>query len=138
MLLIKVCLILPFACIKLCLAETKRRNWKTKMLGSVALRSPPLHSCPAFALEIAGPDLSSRSSRPAPRSTVLCDAQRSHASIPKLEPFSRSRIERWLKDPPFLQKTKNDLGGTHSAIVGFSSVLVFAVLGVHNVTVDLS
>ncbi|CAL9751291.1 unnamed protein product [Musa acuminata subsp. burmannicoides] len=88
------------------------------MLGSVALRSPPLHSCPAFALEIAGLDLSSRSSRPAPRSTVLCDAQRSHASIPKLEPFSRSRIERWLKDPPFLQKTKNDLSDYCTTLEG--------------------
>ncbi|KAJ8506722.1 hypothetical protein OPV22_007608 [Ensete ventricosum] len=40
----------------------------------VALRSPPLHSRPAFALEIAGPDLSTRSSRPAPRSTAQARA----------------------------------------------------------------
>ena len=40
---------------------------------------------------------------------VVCDAHRSSSSIPKLEPFSRSRIERRIKDPPLLQKYENDL-----------------------------
>ncbi|WOK99620.1 CCG-binding protein 1 [Canna indica] len=91
------------------------------MLGSVAFRSPALESCRAFALEAAGADLSSRTSRLPPRSTVVCDAQRRHASIPKLEPFSRSRIERGVKEPPFLQKTENDLTDYCSTLEGDES-----------------
>ncbi|RWW86078.1 hypothetical protein BHE74_00005202 [Ensete ventricosum] len=80
------------------------------MLGSVALRSPPLQIRPGHVWEAAAGDLSSsRPSTLAPRSIVVCDAQRSYGSIPKLKPFSRSRFERWLKDPPFLQQIENEI-----------------------------
>ncbi|KAG6480545.1 CCG-binding protein 1-like [Zingiber officinale] len=76
------------------------------MLGSIVFRSSGLQ---LVASEAAGTDLSSR---PPPRSTIVCDAQpkfRNYESIPKLKPFSGNRIDRWLKDPPLLQKTKNEL-----------------------------
>lgn len=78
------------------------------MLGSIALRStnPISFSSRALQFESSAADLL-RSRR---RSSVVCDAnQRSDAAIPKLEPFNRSRIDRGVKDPPFLQKTENDL-----------------------------
>ncbi|KAH0458974.1 hypothetical protein IEQ34_011788 [Dendrobium chrysotoxum] len=73
------------------------------MLPSLA--SPPSPS--ALLLESAAGDVSR--SRPARPMVACCSGQRSSASIPKLEPFSRSRIDRRLKDPPFLQKSENDL-----------------------------
>ncbi|XP_072956485.1 CCG-binding protein 1-like [Typha angustifolia] len=67
------------------------------MLGSVAVR----YSTP--------PSASSSDLYRGRRSGVVCDARRSSASIPKLEPFSRSRIDRLLKEPSFLQKSESDL-----------------------------
>lgn len=57
-------------------------------------------------------------SRPARPAVSCCSGRRSSDSIPKLEPFSRSRIDRWLKDPPFLQKTENDLTDYCSTLEG--------------------
>ncbi|KAI0503714.1 hypothetical protein KFK09_014652 [Dendrobium nobile] len=73
------------------------------MLPSLA--SPPSPS--ALLLESAAGDVSR--SRPARPMVACCSGQRSSASIPKLEPFSRSRIDRRLKDPPFLQKSEDEL-----------------------------
>lgn len=82
------------------------------MLRSVA--SPPSPS--ALWFESAAGDLSrGRQSRPA---VACCSGRRSSASIPKLEPFSRSRIDRRLKDPPLLEKTENDLTEYCSTLEG--------------------
>ncbi|RZR83036.1 hypothetical protein BHM03_00009585 [Ensete ventricosum] len=89
------------------------------MLGSVALRSPPLQIRPGHVWEAAAGDLSSsRPSTLAPRSIIVCDAQRSYGSIPKLKPFSRSRFERWLKDPPFLQQIENEISDYCTTLEG--------------------
>lgn len=70
------------------------------MLGSVILHSPPS----ATVLFESFVDVArSRSAR------FVCNAQRSSASIPKLGPFSRSRIDRRMQEPSFLQKCENDL-----------------------------
>ncbi|PKU64718.1 CCG-binding protein 1 [Dendrobium catenatum] len=69
------------------------------------LASPPSPS--ALLLESAAGDVSR--SRPGRPMVACCSGQRSSASIPKLEPFSRSRIDRRLKDPPFLQKSEDEL-----------------------------
>ena len=36
------------------------------------------------------------------------------SSVPNLEPFSRSKIDRLVKDPSFLRKTEDDLTGEFS------------------------
>lgn len=44
-------------------------------------------------------------------STIRCSSS-SDAYIPKLEPFSRTKFERAVKDPPLIEKSENDLAGT--------------------------
>ena len=44
-------------------------------------------------------------------STVVRCSSRSHASIPKLEPFSRTKLDRAIKDPPLVEKSENELAG---------------------------
>lgn len=44
--------------------------------------------------------------------TTICCSSRNNAYIPKLEPFSRSKFDRIVKDPPLIQKSENDLAGT--------------------------
>uniref|UniRef100_A0A803NPB5 Uncharacterized protein n=1 Tax=Cannabis sativa TaxID=3483 RepID=A0A803NPB5_CANSA len=46
-------------------------------------------------------------------STVTCSS-RNHSYIPKLEPFSRTKFERILKDPPLIEKSENELAGDES------------------------
>ncbi|XP_038971662.1 CCG-binding protein 1-like [Phoenix dactylifera] len=90
------------------------------MLRSVAIRAPSSSFAASFLLEpSAAVDLSQ--ARPVPRSSVVCNAQRSDASIPKLEPFSRSRIDRLIKEPSFLQKCENDLTDYCSTLEGDES-----------------
>ncbi|KAL8218233.1 hypothetical protein R6Q57_021606 [Mikania cordata] len=45
---------------------------------------------------------------------MVCCSSGNNAYIPKLEPFSRSRLDRIIKDPLLIQKSKNDLAGTLS------------------------
>ncbi|KAJ0961047.1 hypothetical protein J5N97_000948 [Dioscorea zingiberensis] len=54
---------------------------------------------------------------------IVCCSGRSGgpSSIPKLEPFSRSRIDRLVKDPPFLQKAEDDLTEYCSTLEGDKS-----------------
>ncbi|XP_020599108.1 CCG-binding protein 1 [Phalaenopsis equestris] len=82
------------------------------MLRSLA---PPT-SAPPLLFDSAAGDLSR--CRPARPAAACCSGQRSSAYIPKLEPFSRSKIDRRLKDPPFLQKFENDLTDYCSTLEG--------------------
>lgn len=99
------------------------------MIGAASLRC---HSAPSLVLESGeiGSDRARRPPRCAP-SVVVCSgdgsasggsAQKSRASsVPKLEPFSKSRIERLVKDPSFLQKSENDLTEYCSTLEGDDS-----------------
>ncbi|KAI3817278.1 hypothetical protein L1987_11067 [Smallanthus sonchifolius] len=40
---------------------------------------------------------------------MICCSSRNNAYIPKLELFSRSKLDRIVKDPPLIQKSANDL-----------------------------
>ncbi|CAJ1939357.1 unnamed protein product [Sphenostylis stenocarpa] len=42
-------------------------------------------------------------------SFVVCSSSRSQPYIPKLEPFSRTKFERAIKDPPLIEKSENEL-----------------------------
>ncbi|KAF7840888.1 CCG-binding protein 1 [Senna tora] len=53
-------------------------------------------------------------------STISCSS-RSQAYIPKLEPFSRSKFERALKDPPLIQKSEKELADYCSTLEGEES-----------------
>ncbi|KAF3775426.1 CCG-binding protein 1 [Nymphaea thermarum] len=64
-------------------------------------------------------DRQSRASSTA-RASVICSARRSEA-IPKLEPFSRSKIERGLKEPSLLQKSENAILDYCSTLEGDES-----------------
>jgi hypothetical protein len=52
-------------------------------------------------------------------STTITCSSRSHAFIPKLEPFSRPKFERFVKDPPLIEKSENELSGINIMIVCF-------------------
>ncbi|KAL4555726.1 hypothetical protein LXL04_038354 [Taraxacum kok-saghyz] len=51
-------------------------------------------------------------------STTICCSSRNDAYIPKLQPFSRSKLERVMKDPPLIQKSENDLADYCSTLEG--------------------
>lgn len=43
---------------------------------------------------------------------ISCSSSsRNNGYIPKLEPFSRSKLERAIKDPPLIQRSENQLAG---------------------------
>ncbi|PKA54320.1 hypothetical protein AXF42_Ash000153 [Apostasia shenzhenica] len=70
----------------------------------------------ALLFESAGGDLCRRF--PTRSSSASCCVQRTRGSVPKLEPFSRSRIDRGIKEPPFLRKSENDLTDYCSTLDG--------------------
>ncbi|KAI3809822.1 hypothetical protein L1987_19422 [Smallanthus sonchifolius] len=70
------------------------------MIRSVPFQAPPVHSPPL-----------------APATTICCSS-RNNAYIPKLEPFSRSKLDRIVKDPPLIQKSENDLADYCSTLEG--------------------
>ncbi|KAF8369994.1 hypothetical protein HHK36_030865 [Tetracentron sinense] len=53
--------------------------------------------------------------------STICSSSRSHAFIPKLEPFSRSKIDRGIKEPSFIQKSETELSDYCSTIDGDAS-----------------
>ncbi|XP_016475035.1 CCG-binding protein 1-like [Nicotiana tabacum] len=53
-------------------------------------------------------------------STIRC-CSRSHAYIPKLEPFSRTKFDRVVKDPPLIEKSENELSDYCSVLEGDDS-----------------
>jgi len=54
-------------------------------------------------------------------STTITCSSRSHAFIPKLEPFSRPKFERFVKDPPLIEKSENELSDYCSTLEGDNS-----------------
>ncbi|KAI3446045.1 hypothetical protein Pfo_002710 [Paulownia fortunei] len=42
-------------------------------------------------------------------STICCSVSRNNPYIPKLEPFSRNKIDRAVKEPPLIQKSENQI-----------------------------
>ncbi|XWS39995.1 hypothetical protein CRYUN_Cryun18bG0102200 [Craigia yunnanensis] len=53
-------------------------------------------------------------------STIRCSSS-SDAYIPKLEPFSRTKFERAVKEPPLIEKSKNELADYCSTLEGDDS-----------------
>ncbi|XP_062092328.1 CCG-binding protein 1 [Humulus lupulus] len=53
-------------------------------------------------------------------STITCSS-RNHSFIPKLEPFSRSKFDRIIKDPPLIEKSENELADYCSTLEGDES-----------------
>ncbi|KAL3735434.1 hypothetical protein ACJRO7_024549 [Eucalyptus globulus] len=63
-----------------------------------------------------------RASAPSRRfAPVVRCSSRGNACIPKLEPFSRTRLERNLREPPLIQKCENELADYCSMLEGDSS-----------------
>lgn len=57
------------------------------------------------------------------RSTISCSSSRTPANIPKLQPFSRTKFERAVKEPPLIEKTENELSGNGVFFFFFSLIL---------------
>lgn len=75
------------------------------------IKSVLLRSCSSpLLLEANDLHRTRRSSSSRFASTITCSS-RGHAYIPKLEPFSRSKSERFVKEPPFIEKFENELSG---------------------------
>ncbi|XP_022148538.1 CCG-binding protein 1 [Momordica charantia] len=53
-------------------------------------------------------------------SAVRCSS-RSHAYIPKLEPFSRTKLDRAIKEPPLIEKSESELADYCSTLEGDDS-----------------
>ncbi|MCD7462974.1 hypothetical protein HAX54_049698 [Datura stramonium] len=53
-------------------------------------------------------------------STIRC-CSRNHAYIPKLEPFSRTKFDRIVKDPPLIEKSESELADYCSVLEGDDS-----------------
>ncbi|KAF3664334.1 CCG-binding protein 1 [Capsicum chacoense] len=53
-------------------------------------------------------------------STIRC-CSRSNSYIPKLEPFSRTKLDRAVKDPPLIEKSENELADYCSVLEGDDS-----------------
>ena len=45
-------------------------------------------------------------------STTICCSTRTYAYVPILELFSQSKLNRFVKDPPLIHKSENDLSDT--------------------------
>nr|XP_043627122.1 CCG-binding protein 1 [Erigeron canadensis] len=58
---------------------------------------------------------------PTARVSCCCLKNKQSMNIPKLEPFSRGKFDRILRDPPLIKKTENDLADYCSTLEGDSS-----------------
>ncbi|KAH6814869.1 hypothetical protein C2S51_023887 [Perilla frutescens var. frutescens] len=54
---------------------------------------------------------------------VRCSVSRNNACIPKLEPFSRNKFDRAVKEPPLIQKAENQIAGKFSSLLHYCVVL---------------
>ncbi|CAI8618366.1 unnamed protein product [Vicia faba] len=50
--------------------------------------------------------------------TIICSSSRNQSYIPKLEPFSRSKIDRVAKNLPLIEKSEKDLSDYCSTLDG--------------------
>lgn len=62
--------------------------------------------------------LSSPSSRVISPSSTICCSSEKKVRIPKLEPFSRSKFDRVVEDPPLIQKSENEIADYCSTLDG--------------------
>lgn len=44
--------------------------------------------------------------------------------IPKLEPFSRTKFERGVKEPPLIRKCENELAGTYTILETYEDLWI--------------
>ncbi|CAK9309023.1 unnamed protein product [Citrullus colocynthis] len=79
----------------------------------------------SFPLLLEATDLLLRrtgsSSSPRFSSTVVRCSSKSHAYIPKLQPFSRTKLDRAIKEPPLIEKSENELADYCSTLEGDDS-----------------
>ncbi|KAK4437826.1 CCG-binding protein 1 [Sesamum alatum] len=54
-------------------------------------------------------------------SRICCSASRNNVYIPKLEPFSRNKIDRAVKEPPLIQKSEDQIADYCSTLEGDDS-----------------
>ena len=54
-------------------------------------------------------------------SRICCSTTRSNHYIPKLEPFSRTKFERVIKEPPLIEKSETELADYCSTLEGDDS-----------------
>lgn len=84
------------------------------MLKSVVIGSGPF-TIPSEAKDVYG----SRTSHETRLPSVVCSSSR--AFIPKLEPFSRTKFERAVKDRPLIEKSESELSGFFLITIFFCS-----------------
>ncbi|KAA8545893.1 hypothetical protein F0562_020656 [Nyssa sinensis] len=85
------------------------------------IRSGSLPSSSSTLLLESNNDFHCSRSSPRAASSTICCSSRSNAYIPKLEPFSRSKLDRLVKDPPLIQKSENELADYCSTLEGDAS-----------------
>nr|XP_027112405.1 CCG-binding protein 1-like [Coffea arabica] len=86
------------------------------------LQSLPLTSSLSSSSSLLLESNHSSRSRSGLNSTVCCSSSsRNNSYIPKLEPFSRTKFERALKDPPLNEKSENQLAEYCSTLEGDAS-----------------
>jgi len=62
---------------------------------------------------------------PKPPSSIICSSSRNQPFIPKLEPFSRTKLDRVTKDLPLIQKSEKDLLGAFRFLSYFVRVAIY-------------
>ncbi|OWM79280.1 CCG-binding protein 1 [Punica granatum] len=77
------------------------------------MESAMLRSCSSPVLVEA----TKRRDVPSAPSAITCSSK-SHEYIPKLEPFSRTKFERGVKEPPLIKKCENELADYCSTLEG--------------------
>ncbi|PQM35975.1 CCG-binding protein 1 [Prunus yedoensis var. nudiflora] len=82
-----------------------------------------LPSCPSSSPLLFEANREAFSARPSPPkfASTICCSSRNHAYIPKLEPFSRSKLDRAIRDPPLIEKCENELSDYCSTLEGDES-----------------
>ncbi|KAK1299917.1 hypothetical protein QJS10_CPB13g00179 [Acorus calamus] len=84
---------------------------------AISSSSPNSRSLLCESIDHGRPSHRSRSTSSIPM--MVCGSNRS--SVPKLGPFSRSKIDRGLKDPPFIQRCESELSDYCSTLEGDAS-----------------
>ncbi|KDP38257.1 hypothetical protein JCGZ_04900 [Jatropha curcas] len=87
------------------------------------IKSLLLRSC-SSPLLIEAKDFNRSSASRRAVSTLTCSSSsssRSSSCIPKLEPFSRTKLERAVKEPPLIEKSENELADYCSTLEGDDS-----------------
>ncbi|GAV90728.1 hypothetical protein CFOL_v3_34132 [Cephalotus follicularis] len=87
------------------------------------IKSSLLRSCSTSPLLFEAKDLHRTTRRRRTRlgSMVSCCSTRNKACIPKLEPFSRTKFERMVKEPPLIQKCEEELSDYCTVLEGEDS-----------------